>query len=341
MAKILVAEQLDQNKINILAGMYKCQIDFAPLIKDEELMAQIHNYDGIIVRNRVISKELLQNWRLISPKKALCITRAGSNTSTIDVAAATDLNIQVMNTPGANAFSVSQFIFAQLLYLAHMDSVSTSMQDLQNNIHKDKKHYKSHSLMDLTFALIGTGHIGQNTAQIANSFGVRVKAYSPSLTEEKAHKMGVQQCSSIEEALSGADILTLQVPFTKGAPNPTYHLINQDGLNLLNPGAYITNISRKDVIDMKALEASYMEQKFSGIVLDLLKSEIDELKIQTPNLMGQKNVLITPLIATETETCEKILTTKSIENTILYLKNDIEYIRRFFVNNLQELAKSN
>jgi D-3-phosphoglycerate dehydrogenase len=336
MKQILIADQLDEKIIDqVQKSNTNFNINFNPEISQEDLLQEIINYDGLIVRNRIISSDIIKFWVGSKRSDNLCITRAGSNTSTIDVKEASENGVIVMNTPGANAFAVSQYVIMQLLYLSHIRSIKDSVFDLRNEISRDKKYYKSVSFMGDKLCLIGTGAIGSLVSKIAFSMGMKVMAYSPNLTEERAEKIFATRCKTIEDALDGANIVSIQVPFVKseGLSN-TFHLLNKERLNLISDRSYLINVSRKDVVEMNGLEELYNSGKFSGIALDLLLTEIKEIKNTNKTIWDKDDVLITPLIATETEKCESILTQRALNQTVEYLKGNISKVSDYFVNSL-------
>jgi len=326
MKKILIIEPLLEEVITFFKEnwlQHSYSIDYESNLAENQISKKLSEgkYDAIIVRNKLITREIIQTWAEAKKEAKLCIVRAGSNTSTIDIKSADEYGITVMNTPGANSAAVAQYIITQFILLSRCAEKSLKgNDDIKNKVTLDKHLYTSHTLTNDTLALIGTGFIGSKVSKIANSLGMRVKAYSPHLTKERAESINAIYCTSLEEAIQDADFVSIQVPFTKQGEFMTLGMINSEILNLLKDGAKLINVSRRDVVNMKDLETALNNGKLSAVSLDLLRSEIEEIRVLYPSIIDNQNNIITPLIACESYKADKQITTEALLKIEQFLK---------------------
>jgi D-3-phosphoglycerate dehydrogenase len=322
MKKTLIIDHLSEESLTFYKKKWLSKaysIIYLPEIKEMDIAKELSSgdYDALIVRNKIIDRNSIKSWANAKQNSKLIIVRAGSNISTIDVNSANEFNIEVKNTPGANSSAVAQHIITQLLILSGgATQTNNANHDVNNNIELDKRIYASHTLSGDTLALIGTGAIGSKVAKIANSLGMHVKAYSPGLTKTRAQDIGATYCQSIQEAVTNANFISVQVPFTLENTNTypkTYSMINNEVLNLVNDGAKLISVSRRDVINIADLSKALEQGKLSSISFDLLQSEINELKASYPSLFGNPNNIITPLIACESYKADMEIANQSLK----------------------------
>ena len=329
MKKILIVEPLLEE--SILAYKQKWLnksyfVDYMPEINQVDILKVIAegDYDGLIVRNKVIDRNIIHAWRNVKSSSNLIIVRAGSNISTIDTNAAKELNITVQNTPGANSWAVAQYVISQFFMLANNFSQSVrAAHDVNYNIQQDKSLYASPTFVGDKLALIGTGAIGSKISIIAKNLGMNVSAYSPGLTKERALAIGAVYCSTVKEAVADANFISIQVPFTLNDTNnypKTFGMIDKEVLSLVSDGAKLISVSRRDVINMSDLAQSLSQGKLSNISLDLLLSEINGLKNSHPSVFKEGNV-ITPLIACESHKADMEIAEQALQKVENFLNN--------------------
>lgn len=321
MPQILIVESLEDHSLATFAEKRKgegYEITYEPSISPAEIGSRLvsGNFDALIVRNKVIDRAAIAAWAESNPNK-LCIVRAGSNTSTIDVTAATEHGVAVMNTPGANAQAVAEYIIGQITTLANEGRSREAAQDVRNRTTKDKKTYAAPTLNGKTLALIGTGAIGSKVARVASAWGMIVKGYSPHFTPEKAARMGVMSTSTLEEALADANFVTIQANYPGNAPV----LINETALGLVHNGAKLVNVSLGNIIEPHVLLRAIDSGKVAGLALDLPAAAIEKLRIDAPALFENQNVAVTPLIACEAPEADAEITNRSLSSIVSYLSN--------------------
>ena len=182
------------------------------------------------------------------------VIRAGSGYDTIDVAAATQRGIFVSNCPGKNSTAVAELAFGLLLALDRR--LADNVAELRQKKWNKKEYSKANGIAGRTLGLIGVGQIGRLMIPRAKAFGMKVAAWSRSLTPEKARELGVEYKSSPEEVAAAADAVSVHValtPETKG-------LCGEKFFAALRPGAYFINTSRGGVVDYAALKKAVQEK---------------------------------------------------------------------------------
>ena len=300
------------------------KIDYLPSLNETELTNCIESYDALIVGSHKIDRQLIDIWAQSSPSKK-AIVRAGSNTSTIDKLAATENNIIVMNTKGLNSRAVVEFIIKKIFSLIHSQKDTQALSDVKSGSIKSRDHYYHDYIEGKVVTLVGTGNIGFRLAKILSMLGATVKAYSPNLTKNKALEMGAIFCTSLHEALTDSDILTIQIPFVHDntSAGQTYKLIGNEEVALLNRGAFVINISRAGVVDMDMIIQNINSEQLSAFVLDTMPSEIEHILKQYPGFAQNHNIHLTPSIATASNKLKTELTRESLHRIYAYFEENI------------------
>lgn len=175
------------------------------------------------------------------------VIRAGAGVNTIDLAAASERGVYVANCPGKNAIAVAE------LTIGHLVNLDRRLVDNAVALREgrwDKKTFgQARGLAGRTLAVIGVGQIGQEVVTRARAFGMHIRAWSPSLTPARAAQLGVTRCATIEEAVTGADAVSVHLALAK----ETRGRINEAVFAAMKPGAYFINAARAEVVDHEAL----------------------------------------------------------------------------------------
>ena len=188
-------------------------------------------------------------------------------------------------------------------------------RDVKSSAIRSKNLYATHTFNGDRLALIGTGQIGSKVSKMPLGLGIDVYAYSPCFTEEKALDLGVKFCRSLEEALEGAHYIAIQVPLSNedSLSHPkTVGMIDYKLLSKAAFGAKLINVSRCDVVNLNDLEQLIAEKHISAVSLDILSSEVEKIKKLHPRLFSMEQVIMTPLIACESEKADIAITTISL-----------------------------
>jgi D-3-phosphoglycerate dehydrogenase len=241
---VLIADKYDQSGVEQLEAI-GCRVQLDPDLTADTLPAAVSELDPdvLIVRSTRVTATTLDAAGRLS-----LIVRAGAGYDTIDVASASAKGIFVANCPGMNAIAVAELAWA--LILACDRRVPDQCAEIREG-RWNKKEYakKAAGLHGRTLGIVGLGRIGLEVARRGQAFGMKVIAWSNSLTEERAHGLGLSYCSNLINLAKQADVISVHVaatPETKG-------LIGEKFCAALKPGAYVINTSRGSVVDETAL----------------------------------------------------------------------------------------
>lgn len=216
----------------------------------------------------------------------------------------TELGIPVFNTPGANANAVKELVLCGMLLGSRriVDGVN-HMKQLgeqglaRERVEKDKAMFGGRELKGKTLAVIGLGHIGSMTARDAESLGMRIKGYDPGLSVEAALKLpnSIDLADSISAAVSGADYISINIPYIKGSPEEggTHGIIGKDVISHFSPDAVLLNFARGELVDSDAMK-EFLDSGNGRYVSDFPEDL----------LWDHKNVVILPHLGASTEEAE-------------------------------------
>ncbi len=253
-------------------------------LKGQELADAIGDADGVIVRSATkITRPLLNR-----VSRLRVIGRAGVGVDNIDVEAATEKGIAVLNAPSGNTISAAELVFAMLLALVRR----VPLADRSMRAGEWNRKLGGTELYGKTLGLVGAGRIGTAVAQRARAFGMRVIAYDPFLSADRARSLEIE-LAPLEDVLGGADIVTLHVPLTEA----TRGLLSAERLALMKPGAVLINAARGGLVDEDALQACLTGGQLAGAALDVFASE--PLPAEHP-LRSLPNVVLTPHLGAST-----------------------------------------
>lgn len=309
MYKVLVSDNIAQKGIDILeeAGL---KVDFKVNQSREEFLANIGDYDGIIVR----SMTLLDQEALRKAKKLKVIGRAGTGYDNIDLDEATKHGIFVFNTPTGNTISAVEHTIGMLLSLSR--NIAQANQALHNDIW-DRKKYMGVEIKGKTLAIIGLGRIGSKVAQRAQNFGMNVIANDPYLAPQKAESLNLP-LMALNDVLKQADFISLHTPLTK----ETYHILSDKEFDLMKNTARIINCARGQNIDTKALADALEKNKIAGAAIDVHEEEPVK-KENNPLLKFKDRVIMTShLGGTTVEAMDNVSITAAKE-VVSVLKNNL------------------
>lgn len=259
--KILVCGNLSENGLKILEQAANIEVDRKPELSEEELLKIIADYHGVIVRS---------DTKLTAPVIAKgdnlkVLGRAGTGVDNIDVAAATQRGIVVMNTPGGNTVTTAEHALALMVALArNVPQATASMK----NGKWEKKKFSGVELLDKVLGIVGVGKIGSVLASRALGLGMRVIAYDPYLTKEAAAKMNVELVT-LDDLFARADFISVHTPMTPETKN----IINKDAFAKMKKGVRIINCARGGLINETDLYDAVKEGKVAGAALDVFVQE--------------------------------------------------------------------
>ena len=261
MFKILIADSLPKEVLAKYNQSDKISIDNKSGISHEDLISQIADYDGLVVRSRTkASADVIQ-----AAAKLKVIGRAGAGVDNIDTAAATARGIIVMNTPGGNTIAATEHTVAMML--ATMRNIArANMSMLEDKW--DKKTYIGRELYEKTIGVLGLGKIGFQVAKRLRAFDTNILVYDPIVTQDVADQISAKLVD-LETLLKKSDIITIHAP--KMAE--TVNMLNKKNLALCKDGVVIINCARGGIINETDLLEALDSGKVSAAGLDVYSSE--------------------------------------------------------------------
>lgn len=281
--RILVAEAISEAGIRLLQAEHDVDVK---KVSAAELLEIIGQYDALITRSetKVTADVLARGQRL------KVVGRAGVGVDNIDVEAATERGIVVVNVPGANTLSTAEHAFGLLIAVAR--HIPQAHHALAERGRWDRKTYVGTELYGKTLGIIGLGRIGSEVALRARAFGMKVLAYDPFVPAGRAEQLGVTMVAEIPDLLPQVDFLTIHAAKTKDSAK----LIRVQELALMKKGARLINCARGGMVDEEALYEALREGRLAGAALDVFATE----PCTESPLFTMPNVVVTPHLSAST-----------------------------------------
>jgi len=291
MMKILVSDSLSKQGIQILekAGF---TVDVKTKLPKEELLKEIKQYDGLIVRSATkVTAELIA-----AADRLKVVGRAGSGLDNVDTQAATRRGVVVMNTPGGNTVTTAEHTMSMIFSMTRRIPQATASMKAGR---WEKEKFMGVELYNKTLGIVGIGQIGGYLAKMAQGLSMSVIAYDPYLAEERAKKMGVELVS-LPDLFRRADIISVHTPLTP----ETKSLINAAAIETMKPGVMIANCARGGIVNEADLYEALKSKKVAAAAFDVFEEE--PVKPDHP-LLTLDNFICTPHIgASTTEAQENV-----------------------------------
>ena len=304
MPKVLISDKLDPLAVKIFEDN-EVDVDFKPGLSVEEQLEIIDQYDGLAIRSStVVTSEMIAK-----AKNLKVVGRAGIGVDNVDIPAATEAGICVMNTPFGNSITTAEHAIAMMFALARQ------IPQANESTHAgkwEKKRFMGTELYNKTLGVIGCGNIGGIVADRALGLKMKVVAYDPFLTDERAAKMGVEKVD-LDTLFARADFITIHVPKN----DKTSGLINKDTLSKMKDGVRIINCARGGIIVEADLKDALDSGKVAGAALDVF--EVEPAKDNV--LFGHENVVCTPHLGASTTEAQVNVALQVAEQISDYLVN--------------------
>ncbi len=282
--KVLIADQMDPRAAAVFAER-GIAVDERPGLSADELAEIIGGYDGLAVRSSTRVTAALMDRAL--PRLRI-IGRAGIGVDTIDVPAASSRGIVVMNTPFGNSITTAEHAIAMLFALAR----EIPQADASTQAGKwEKNRFLGVELSGKTLGLIGCGNIGSIVADRAHGLKMKVVAYDPFLSPDRALELGVEK-AELDELLAKADFITLHTPLT----DQTRGILSREALAKTKKGVRIVNCARGGLIDEAALKDALDSGHVAGAALDVFSEE----PARDNALFGTPGLICTPHLGAST-----------------------------------------
>ncbi|MCD6459779.1 phosphoglycerate dehydrogenase [bacterium] len=282
--KVLISDPLSEKGMEILKREKDLEIVCKTGLSEDELCAEIKDYDAIIIRSgTTVTKKIIE-----SAKKLKVIGRAGVGVDNVDVPEATKHGIVVMNTPGGNTISTAEQTWALLLALAR--NTAQAVQSLKSGAWERKK-FKGVELNGKTLGIIGMGRIGKEVAKRARVFNMTVIASDPFISSEMAKKLEVELVSN-EDVFKKSDFITVHTPLI----DETRGLIGEKAISMMKKGVRIINCARGGIVDEQALIDGINKGIVAGAAIDVYPKEPPE----NQELIAHPKIVTTPHLGAST-----------------------------------------
>lgn len=279
-AKVLVTQPIHELGMKLLKEGVE-EVVLAPNDRIDTLASLLdEKTEGVIVRYNVFNRELIKK----APNLKV-IARHGIGVELIDLEAATEHGVMVVNTPDAATVSVAEHVVMMAMVLAKKLNIADAALRKGNYAIKDK--YMPDDVEGKILGLVGLGRIGREVARRCQGLGMKVIAYDPFMDPAAAREIGVAMEPTLEQVLSASDFVSLHTPLT----SETRHLMGTREFALMKPEAYFINCSRGEVVNETALIQALKEKRIAGAGLDVFEKEPPAL--ENP-LFSLENVIVTP-----------------------------------------------
>ncbi|HXR48867.1 MAG TPA: phosphoglycerate dehydrogenase [Candidatus Limnocylindrales bacterium] len=290
--KIVVCDPISPKGIALLQQRPEFEVVVLPKrLPEPELLPVVADAIALLVRSETkVTRKVIE-----AAPKLRVVGRAGVGVDNVDIEAATQHGTVVMNTPGGNTVTTAELSFAMLLALARkVPQAHTSMAAGK----WDRKLFQGMELLGKTLGILGMGRIGSEVAKRAKAFGMRVIAYDPYLTEDRARAVGAEFADSVDDVYRVADFITVHMPVTP----ETKHMLNAAAFSKMKPGVRLVNCARGEIIAENDLIAALESGKIAGAALDVFA--VEPLPADHP-YRKQPNVILTPHLGASTQEAQE------------------------------------
>jgi D-3-phosphoglycerate dehydrogenase / 2-oxoglutarate reductase len=306
MARVLVAERIAPRGIEALRAAGH-DVDERLDLSPGDLFEAVKGASAIIVRSATrVTGDVLD-----AGADLVVVGRAGIGLDNVDVAAATRRGVMVVNAPQSNVLSAAEHTIA--LLLAQARNIPQADRDLRGG-NWNRSRWEGIELHDKTLGVVGLGRVGVLVAQRAHAFGMRIAAFDPYVSGERARQLGVRLVPTLEELVATVDFLTVHLPKTP----ETIGLIGRDVLAKAKPTLRIVNTARGGIVDEAALDEALRESRIAGAALDVFDAEP---KTESP-LFELDNVVVTPHLGASTAEAQDKAGQTIAEQVVLALQGD-------------------
>ena len=302
--KVLISDKMDPNAARIFEER-GCDVDVITGETPEELKARIGEYHGLAIRSSTkVTKDILD-----AATNLKVIGRAGIGVDNVDIPYASGRGVVVMNTPFGNSITTAEHAIAMMMALARMiPAANTGTQAGE----WPKKDFMGVEVTGKTFGLIGAGNIGSIAASRAQGLRMKVIAYDPFLTEDRALELGIEKVD-LDALLQRADFVSLHTPLT----DETRNILSRERLEGARPGIRIINCARGELIDEAALRDCLESGHVAGAALDVFAEEPAKDNV----LFGAPNFICTPHLGASTTEAQVNVALQVAEQLSDYLVN--------------------
>ena len=283
--KVLITDKINEAAGKILEGI--AQVDFIPTLPEDELAEKIKDYDALMIRSQTkVTKKILE-----AGKKLKIVGRAGVGVDNVDIDAATQAGVIVVNSHDGNTNAAAEHTLALMLAMSrNIPEAAKSTKDGK----WERSKFTGVEVFGKTLGIIGFGKIGHHVANVAIALGMNVVVSDPYTTKESVEKIGAKYVTSLDEFWGQCDYITIHTPKTK----ETTYLINKNTLNRMKKGVRIINCARGGIIDEAALKEALESGQVQAAAIDVFETEPDITASPLYSCSG--NVIMTPHLGAST-----------------------------------------
>jgi len=259
--KVLISDKMDENAARIFEER-GCDVDVITGETPEELIARIGEYDGLAIRSATkATAEIIE-----AATNLKVIGRAGIGVDNVDIAAASAKGIVVMNTPFGNSITTAEHAIAMMFAAARqIPSADASTQAGK----WEKSKFMGTEITGKTLGLVGAGNIGSVVASRALGLKMKVAAFDPFLSADRAKELGIEKVEELDDLLARADFVTLHLPKTEKTAN----ILSAERIAKMKPGARLINCARGGLVDEAAVREALDSGHLAAAAFDVFAEE--------------------------------------------------------------------
>lgn len=303
--RILISDPVAPGCLELLDAEPSVRADHLPGLAPAELVERIPEYDAIIVRSGTrVTRQVIE-----AGTRLKAIGRAGTGVDNIDVEAATERGIVVMNAPSGNTIAAAEHTISMMLALARR--IPAADRSLKTG-EWQRSRFLGVELAGKTLGILGLGRIGREVARRAAAFGMRLSIHDPFVSPADLDLPGAE-LKSMADVLAEADFLSLHVPLIPA----TRHLIDDDAFARMKTGVRLVNVSRGGVVDEAALLSALESGRVAGAGLDVFE---EEPPVAGNPLIAREDVVATPHLGASTREAQELVALTVAEQVLDYLR---------------------
>lgn len=286
MSKVLITDKINDLAVKIVSRV--AEVDNLPTMNEDELCKIIDKYDALLVRSQTkVTSKIIE-----AGKNLKIIGRAGVGVDNIDIEAATQKGIIVVNSPDGNTHAAAEHTIAMMMAMSR--NIPSADASIKNGLWERSK-FTGVEVYNKTLGIIGLGKIGSHVANVAIALGMKVVVFDPYSNPEVIENMGAKYIKHLDDFWGICDYITIHTPKTK----ETTSLINTNTINRMKKGVRIINCARGGIIDEKALFEAVKAGQVAQCAIDVFE---DEKNIaSSPLLKLDRNAILTPHLGASTD----------------------------------------
>ena len=284
--KVLVTDKINESAGNIIADV--AEVDFLPTMSEDELVKIIPQYDALMVRSQTkVTPKIIE-----AGNNLKIIGRAGVGVDNIDLDAATQKGIIVVNSPDGNTMAAAEHTIALMLAMSrNIAPAATSTKEGK----WDRAKFTGCELFSKTLGIIGLGKIGSHVAEVALALGMKIVVFDPFTSKDVVEKMGGEYVQNLDDFWPKCDFITVHVPKTKD----TVNMINKDTIAKMKKGVRLVNCARGGIINEQDLKDAIEQGQVASAAIDVYENEPNIQECPLINCQG--DIVLTPHLGASTK----------------------------------------